>query len=86
MRIANIIALALHRKPKPVSYTPEFLPLLPKQKEIQRAMSYDRLKDVDRAAPGAYACLVRELPATSWAQRKEVRREIPQNAFLREFV
>lgn len=86
MKAANLIAFLLHRKPKPVSYTPEFLPLLPKQKEIQRAMSYDRLKDVDRAAPGAYTCLVRELPATYGTPRKEVRREIPQNAFLREFV
>jgi len=86
VRIANLFAFVLHRKPKPVSHTPEFLPLLPKQKEIQRAMSYARLKDVDRAAPGAYTCLVRELPATYGTPRKEVRREIPQNAFLREFV
>ena len=59
MKLSNLIALAIHSRPKRIDRTPEFLPLLPKQREIQKALSYDRLREVERRAPGAYTQLVR---------------------------
>lgn len=42
--IATLFALVFSRKPKVVPYQPQHLPLLPQQREIQRALSLGMLR------------------------------------------
>lgn len=42
--IVTLLALAFSRRPKVIPYVPQYRPLLPKQREIQRAWSLGALR------------------------------------------
>lgn len=44
--IATLFALVFSRKPRVVPYQPQYLPLLPQQREVQRAISRGILRSV----------------------------------------